>query len=991
MRRLILSLIAIALFAPVVVGQEAPPAPPDIYIKENDSLVITVPNLSRVAVGDPSVVNATIVSPHEVLLQGRPISLTSSSRAALRTFQEVAATLAAAAGETGAAVPSAGGAEEAPAFFAVSNVYVWSGDQRYIYRVVVVNTADERARPPFLEGYRIDVVPDRLILSGISESEERRAAGERILTAQGFRVENKITVLDRPLIGTITRPSRDLVYLAIQHNLLLQGMTREEAEAAIGSGPIGPPRFVKEGSVTFEEYEYKPYTVRYYEDRIVSFRRHVDFDEARTAGEPAEVAQAGGESYRLYNLRYVTVGAIESIFDAVIPTFTPSNPNARTVVIRAPEASLQTLDKLVAQADQPEFGSRISVARAPAPPPTVQGGGGTTIDEGPRDIALIRLTGVTPAEQERIVDELQDLAARIKVRRVNSGAAGVGGAGTGVAVDFEETALNLQAIRDTLIIIEAPGIIDVLLSYLSGRIERMGIEDVDVAVRSGRPVRGMTLEQLNAALGRTPAGSPTPIRQPDGSIIWEYDYGDRIARFQDGRLIDNAPPKDRRVPPQATLERLVSLGQIAEGMTQAQVERAIGGETPTRVSLDVDFDGSEIWEYTYPSYFVRYRNGVVLDYTPQAAAKDTTVAQVTRFFAPKSRTAVDLLSIVGSFLTVGDTAAGTASGRILIDSPTNSLIVSDYPDVMEKIEEYIRLLDEQTQYQVLVEARFVEMRRGAIRRLGVRWNVQGRNPQGNAPFITVNEGSTDVSTPGGSNQGTAGISIGVLDANSFRFGHIALQDIDVLVDALEQENLGKVLQAPRVLTVQNRPATLKAIDRVYDITVTTTTSTGTSTTTSTSTTATPKDVGVTLTVTPTIGRDGIITLNLKPTVSEVTDQLTSSDGLAAGNIINVLAERSYDATVQVRSGTTLVIGGLVRQRNIDNSDKVPFLHRVPILGRIFRSDNATQEENDLVIFLNAQIVATDGGRIPTEIEGAEPPVPPYETISGPATPSAAGN
>ena len=227
---------------------------------------------------------------------------------------------------------------------------------------------------------------------------------------------------------------------------------------------------------------------------------------------------------------------------------------------------------------------------------------------------------------------------------------------------------------------------------------------------------------------------------------------------------------------------------------------------PTTVTYDVDFDGREIWEYTYPAYFVRYRDGKVLDFTPQAgAAEETATVQVTRAFTPRSRTAADIQAILVNFLS--DTSYGSSAGRSVIDQATNTLIVTHYPQNMTTIEEYIRLLDEQTAYQVMIEARFVELNRDATRRLGISWNAQGQNAQGNQPFVTVNQ-SGNVSNPGGAQGaqqgvgGIGGISFGVLDANSFRFGHISLQDIDIVIQALEEQNLAKVLSAPRLLTAE---------------------------------------------------------------------------------------------------------------------------------------------------------------------------------------------
>jgi general secretion pathway protein D len=149
----------------------------------------------------------------------------------------------------------------------------------------------------------------------------------------------------------------------------------------------------------------------------------------------------------------------------------------------------------------------------------------------------------------------------------------------------------------------------------------------------------------------------------------------------------------------------------------------------------------------------------------------------------------------------------------------------------------------------------------------------------------------------------------------------------------------------------------------------------------------PKEVGITLEVNPTIGQDGIVSLDLNALVSRVIR--TNNYGVGTNVIIvNEISERNSTSRVMVRSGTPLVIGGLSSRDMRSNNQQVPFLGSIPFLGRLFRSDRKTATDVDLLIFLTARIVPPDGGvsEIETLLEQPRPavPNPPPPVLSTPA-------
>src|SRR5262249_3367427 len=115
------------------------------------------------------------------------------------------------------------------------------------------------------------------------------------------------------------------------------------------------------------------------------------------------------------------------------------------------------------------------------------------------------------------------------------------------------------------------------------------------------------------------------------------------------------------------------------------------------------------------------------------------------------------------------------------------------------------------------------------------------------------------------------------------------------------------------------------------------------------------DAGVKLSVTPAIGEDNTLTLKVKPEVSSVENTITTSDGSS----IPVIRVSQAEASVVVRNGITVVIGGLMEDSHQKTDQYVPFLGRIPLIGFLFRSRNKTLTKTELVIFLTPHIVDSD--------------------------------
>jgi general secretion pathway protein D len=117
-----------------------------------------------------------------------------------------------------------------------------------------------------------------------------------------------------------------------------------------------------------------------------------------------------------------------------------------------------------------------------------------------------------------------------------------------------------------------------------------------------------------------------------------------------------------------------------------------------------------------------------------------------------------------------------------------------------------------------------------------------------------------------------------------------------------------------------------------------------------------KDIGVTLKVTPHINEDNLITLDVDPELSAQVDEVVFSGGGGGSAKIPIVDTRSATSQVRVKSGETLVIGGLVTTQEVANIGGIPLLKEIPVLGYLFKHTSRTKVSRELLVFITPAIV-----------------------------------
>jgi MSHA biogenesis protein MshL len=330
----------------------------------------------------------------------------------------------------------------------------------------------------------------------------------------------------------------------------------------------------------------------------------------------------------------------------------------------------------------------------------------------------------------------------------------------------------------------------------------------------------------------------------------------------------------------------------------------------------------------------------------------------------------NIIALVGAPTREDKEEKSAKSGNVVVNRQSGVIVVRAMPDELRAVDEYLRKTQSTMTRQVVLEAKVVEVTLDSGFQAGINWSAIAhdgasknyffgqRAPDGgfgSTPFTPP--GTRETVTPG--QPGIIGQTVDAV-ANAFTFAFDST-DFSALIQLLDAQGRTRVLSSPRVSTLHNQKAVIKAGSDEFFVTgINSNTTTGTSTTTSLDVELTPFFSGVALDVTPQISEDGSVLLHIHPTVSEVQDQSKRvSFGSASSDLPLAFSQiRESDSIVRARSGQVIVIGGLMRETRQRNDYKTPGLGSVPLLGNLFKSKRDTSSTVELVLLLRP-IVADD--------------------------------
>jgi len=210
--------------------------------------------------------------------------------------------------------------------------------------------------------------------------------------------------------------------------------------------------------------------------------------------------------------------------------------------------------------------------------------------------------------------------------------------------------------------------------------------------------------------------------------------------------------------------------------------------------------------------------------------------------------------------------------------------------------------------------------------------------------------------------GSLGINAGDLDINDVLAGRepgafsYAITDsaglVRALLNTLAKDSKVKVLSSPHVMVVDNQQAVIRVGTQQPIPSGTTTTTAGVTT----SGGVEYKDTGVLLEVLPRVNSGGMVNMEVKQEVIDLGPLVATTQIGSTSSQSRSFLQRSVTSKVVVKSGQTLVLGGLIRDNRTEGQSGLPVLYKIPVLGALFGNTTETLDRTELIVLLTPQVV-----------------------------------
>jgi len=269
-------------------------------------------------------------------------------------------------------------------------------------------------------------------------------------------------------------------------------------------------------------------------------------------------------------------------------------------------------------------------------------------------------------------------------------------------------------------------------------------------------------------------------------------------------------------------------------------------------------------------------------------------------------------------------------GTISVDARNNQIIITDVVENIANAKEIVKKIDQVTP-QVIIEARIVDASSSFTKSIGTSWGAQ----------MGISDGK-QLGKIGGDVQLTAAASnppsnsLGAFGINFSRLVGTTLE-LNATILAAETQGQTKVISTPKIVTLDNTPASIK---QGISYPINKLDADG-------NTTTEYKDIALELTVTPHVTPDNRISMKINIKNNELAE--------AVGNNIS-FSTKEASTELLVNDGDTVVIGGIRKDTESSDQDGVPGLLKIPVLGWLFKSKNRDETKRELLIFITPRIV-----------------------------------
>lgn len=296
----------------------------------------------------------------------------------------------------------------------------------------------------------------------------------------------------------------------------------------------------------------------------------------------------------------------------------------------------------------------------------------------------------------------------------------------------------------------------------------------------------------------------------------------------------------------------------------------------------------------------------------------------------------------------------------IVNPEAGMITVTGTPTQIEKVTQYVDTLTKQLKKQVLIDVRIMSVNFDDSKTTGIDWsqiyNLQNMSVN---TLVSATRNISDIT-----NEVGTGIDTWTRVKNGGNMNEQAIVasgsvEVSDIVKFLGTQGNVKSISSPRIMTLNNQPALISVGKELFYKIKSSTTLSGGSGGTSAAAQGEMIDsvfAGVLLDITPEIDDNGMITLKINPSVSDTINTTTSGDGTRT--MPPDLVRRQIASVIRVKDGEHAILGGLISSKEGIESNKVPILGDIPILGYAFNREKNIKTTEELVLIITPHIIET---------------------------------
>ncbi len=450
-----------------------------------------------------------------------------------------------------------------------------------------------------------------------------------------------------------------------------------------------------------------------------------------------------------------------------------------------------------------------------------------------------------------------------------------------------------------------------------------------------------------------PQHSHLSAYDPSNAIIIT-DSAENIARIRDliERLDKSATPVTEII--ELKYANAADLVQVLQGLEKADPNNS---NLPNN-SLNLTADKRNNAVLITGEDLQRQRMKSLINRLDKPRAQTGNVRVVYLEYAEAKSVAETLTKVMANLakLGPGGKQENNVAATVEADEDTNSLLITASGDDLESLLDVVARLDVR-RAQVLVEAVIAEVGENAKKDLGVQWlfldsskGIMGSSSRGKSGGMAgIGAGALALEGAEDSTAAIGGLAKALADTPGQLLGVVGQNNDNsfiALINALESDGKNNILSTPSLLTMDNHEASFVVGQNIPILTGSSAMSNGLS---SPFQTIQRQDVGIKLTVTPQINEGDTILLTVAQEVSSIDTSMPTEQGFTT-------KVRKIETKILASNGEVVVLGGLIEEQLDSSESRVPVLGRIPILGRLFRTDGRTKTRTNLMVFLKVTVI-----------------------------------